>query len=81
MKAADLTDSQKEVLSQVAMRLRRQANDLESLIRSGSPQKLARACGMLHATDTQLRWVQNGTQQVDAEFTRRRPATTSVRSS
>ena len=71
MKAPDLTDSQKQVLANIAVRLRRQANDIESLIRSGSPQKLARACGMLHATDTQLGWVQSGTQQEDAESTGR----------
>ena len=70
MKTPDLTDSQKQVLSHVAIRLRRQADELESLIRSGSPQKVARACGMLHATETQLRWVQNGTQQ-EEESTRR----------
>ena len=66
MKTSDLTESQKQVLSHIAKRLRRQAKELESLIRSGSSQKLARAYGMLHATETQFRWVHDGTEQADA---------------
>ncbi len=71
MKAQDLTESQKLVLSHIAKRLRRQAKDLERLIRSGSSEKLARAYGMLHATETQLCWVQDGTEQANAELTPR----------
>ena len=69
MKTPDLTDTQKQVLSHIAKRLRRQAKDLESLIRSGSAQKLSRAYGMLHASETQLRWVQDGTERASAELT------------
>ncbi len=68
MKAQDLTESQKRALSHIAKRLRRQANDLERLIRSGSSQKLARAYGMLHATETQLGWVEDGTERANAEL-------------
>ncbi len=60
MKAEDLTETQKTTLAHVAKRLRRQADHLEALIRSGKSKKLAQAYGMLHATETQLRWVQNG---------------------
>ena len=62
MNPGDLTDRQKQVLEHVARRLRRQANQLENLIRSGDAKKLAHACGMLHATETQLLWLRNETQ-------------------
>ena len=62
MSTRDLTDRQKQVLEHVARRLRRQADALESLIRSGDSRKLAHACGMLHATETQLLWLQNETE-------------------
>jgi hypothetical protein len=40
-----MTEAQKQVLTNIARRLRRQAADL-----------LEKFCGMLHATETQLAW-------------------------
>jgi hypothetical protein len=60
VKTIDLTHCQKEVLANVARRLRRQADRLDRAIDSGHLEKLSEACGMLHATSTQIRWVLNG---------------------
>ena len=70
MKMTDLSDSQKQVLAGIAQRLRKQAGQLEDLIRSGDPERLARACGMLHAAETQLLWVHNGVEQDSAPVRR-----------
>jgi hypothetical protein len=62
MRMRDFTDAQKEALANIARRMRKQADQLDALIRSGNPERLAQACGMLHATETQLHWVHNGTE-------------------
>ena len=67
MKTPDLTDTQKQILSEIAKRLRRKVKELESLIRSGSAQKLAR----VYVTETQFRWVHDETEQAGAELTPR----------
>jgi hypothetical protein len=61
MKTIDLTPCQKEVLANVVRRLRKQADRLDRVIRSGDLKKLSEACGMLHVTATQILWVLNGT--------------------
>ena len=70
MTMTDLTDSQKQVLTSIAQRLRKQAQQLDNLIRSGDPERLAHACGMLHAAETQLLWVHNGVKQNSAPVRR-----------
>jgi hypothetical protein len=62
MKPNDFTDRQKQVLAGIAQRMRRQADQLDDLVRSGNSQRLAQACGMLHATETQLLWIRNGNE-------------------
>ncbi len=62
MNMKNFTDGQKQVLAGIAQRMRRQADQLDDLIRSGNPERLSQACGMLHATETQLLWVRNGTE-------------------
>ncbi len=57
--ARELTEGQKLLLLNIAKRLRRQADRLEWLAHSGDSKKLSEACGMLHATETQLLWVRN----------------------
>jgi hypothetical protein len=59
MKTIDLTPCQKEVLANVVRRLRRQADRLDRVIRSGDLKKLSEACGMIHVTATQILWVLN----------------------
>ncbi len=59
MNPEKLTDTQKEILRNAARRLRQSADQLELVIRSGDDQQLTSACGLLHATDTQIRWVQH----------------------
>ena len=54
-----LSETQKKMLTQVAARLRRSADHLDAVVESGDEQVLARLEGMLHATDTQIRWVKN----------------------
>jgi hypothetical protein len=66
MDTTHITDRQKQVLAKIARRLRKNADHLERLIRSGNPKKLAEACGMLHATETQLHWVRNAKGPEDA---------------
>jgi hypothetical protein len=60
VKTIDLTPCQKEVLANVVRRLRRQADQLDRVIDSGDLKKLSEACGLLHVTATQIRWVLNG---------------------
>jgi hypothetical protein len=62
MKKKYFTGSQKQILVHIAERLRRQADRLETLIKMGDSKKLAEACAMLHATETQLVWVREGTE-------------------
>ena len=59
MSPENLTDTQKEILRNAARRLRQSADQLERVIDSGDDQQLTSACGLLHATDTQIRWVQH----------------------
>jgi len=66
METRDITDLQKQVLANIARRLRRQADELERLIRSANRKKLNEACGMLHAAETELTWVRNNRQ--DQEY-------------
>jgi hypothetical protein len=66
MDTTHINHRQKQVLANIARRLRRHADYLESLIRSGNSKKLAEACGMLHATETQLHWVRNATEPEEA---------------
>jgi hypothetical protein len=51
-----MTDAQKQVLTHIARRLRKQAAELERVARSGDADLLEKFCGMLHATGTQLAW-------------------------
>ena len=62
MDARELTECQKLMLLNIVRRLRRQADRLEWLADSGDSQKLSEACGMLHATETQLLWVRDETK-------------------
>ena len=62
MDARELTECQKLMLLNIVRRLRRQADRLEWLADSGDSQKLFEACGMLHATETQLLWVRDETK-------------------
>lgn len=59
MSPENLTDTQKEILRNAARRLRQSADQLERVILSGEDEQLTNACGLLHATDTQIRWVQH----------------------
>ncbi len=59
MDTRELTECQKLLLLNIAKRLRRQADRLEWLAHSGDSKELSEACGMLHATETQLLWVRN----------------------
>ena len=63
MTKRDLTECHKLMLANIAQRLRRQADQLDVLVYSGNSKRLADACGMLHATETQLLWVRNETAQ------------------
>ena len=67
MELSELSQSQKRMLLQIAERLRRQAEQLESLAHSGNPKRLAEACGMLHATETQLLWVRSESETDESE--------------
>ncbi len=55
----ELTECQKLMLLNIAKRMRRQAERFEWLAHSGDSKKLSEACGMLHATETQLLWVRD----------------------
>ena len=55
---ANLNETQRRILENVVDRLRRSADQVESVIRSGDSDALRRACSMLHATETQARWVE-----------------------
>ena len=59
MDTRELTECQKLMLLNIAKRLRRQADRLEWLAHSGDSKKLSEACGMLHATETQLVWLRD----------------------
>jgi hypothetical protein len=63
-----LTESQRHVLETIARRLRRQADYLEEVARSGDRDQLDQACGMLHAAETQLSWIQNLSEGDDTEI-------------
>jgi len=58
MTIKNLTETQRKILRDAVRRLRQSADQLELVIRSGDEQQLTDACGLLHATDTQIRWVQ-----------------------
>ena len=60
-----LSDAQKQVLTNAVRRLRRSADQLERMIREGDEERLTLACGMLHATETQIRWVQHQRSHAD----------------
>ena len=55
-----MTEAQKEVLANIARRLRRQAAQLDRLARAGDVDRLEKLCGTLHATGTQLEWMKGG---------------------
>ncbi len=59
MNIEHLTETQVKILRDAIRRLRQSAQQLESVIRSGDERQLREACGLLHATDTQIRWVQH----------------------
>ena len=59
MNIEHLTETQVKILRDAVRRLRQSAQQLESVIRSGDERQLSKACGLLHATDTQIRWVQH----------------------
>ncbi len=59
MNIEHLTETQVKFLKDAVRRLRQSAEQLERVIRSGDEQQLTEACGLLHATDTQIRWVQH----------------------
>ena len=52
-----LSKSQKQILENAIRRLRQSADQIEHAIRSGDNQELSQASGLLHASDTQIRWV------------------------
>ena len=57
MNIEHLTETQVKILRDAVRRLRQSAQQLEDVIRSGDERQLSKACGLLHATDTQIRWV------------------------
>ncbi len=59
MNIEHLTETQVKILRDAIRRLRQSAEQLESVIRSGDERQLREACELLHATDTQIRWVQH----------------------
>ena len=56
MQDRNLTATRKRILENVVRRLRQSANQLEQMLRTGDDVDLSRACGMLHATETHVRW-------------------------
>lgn len=58
MSHSPLSKSQKQVLENAIRRLRQSADQIEHVIRSGDDRELSRVSGLLHASDTQIRWVQ-----------------------
>ena len=50
------TAARRRILENVVRRLRQSANQLEEMLRSGQEVDLDRACGMLHSTETHVRW-------------------------
>jgi hypothetical protein len=58
MRNRSLADTKTQILENAVRQLRHSANCLERMIRCGSDRQLAETCGMLDATETQLRWLQ-----------------------
>lgn len=58
MSHRSLSKSQKQILESAIRRLRQSADQIEHAIRSGDDRELSQASGLLHASDTQIRWVQ-----------------------
>ena len=54
-----LSETQKQILTQVAERLRRSADHIDAVVESGDEQVLAELEGLLHVSDTQIRWVKH----------------------
>ncbi len=59
MQDSNSTATRRRILENVVRRLRKSANQLEQMLRSGDEVDLTRACGMLHATETHVRWAQH----------------------